>query len=185
MDHTAPVSELQGTRHFAKDPDCFLNREAALSRQLIRQALAVYVRHREIEQVVFLTHEVHRDNVPVRELRDRFRLAAEPLDHRFGEHDLRRDDLDRESALERLITDQEDDRESALADGSLYQVIGAERLLESPAEVLHVAQGRFRRAGRFAAVATAAVAVGDRVAAVDAVHLVRYRPHAGGRFTGR
>src|SRR5688500_20143385 len=62
-----------------------VDRKLLLSLQPVREANALDCLHDEVDQIVLLPDEVQRDDVRMRELRDRLGFPPEPLEHRRSE----------------------------------------------------------------------------------------------------
>ena len=93
MDDPAPVRGVQRSGDLGPDPKRLLDGQRPL-RQAVRQRLALQVLHDQVVGPVLVADVVERADVRVRELRDRLRLALEPLAQlRRGGH-VRRQDLD-------------------------------------------------------------------------------------------
>ena len=90
------------------------------------QRLAVDVLEDDVGAAAVLAGVDHRDDVRVRDLGDRARLAAEALDLVGLVGDLAVQDLGRDPALERLVAGQVDGRHAAAAELRLEPVAAGE-----------------------------------------------------------
>ena len=85
--------------------------------EAIRQRLALEVLHDEVLGLALAPDVVERADVRVRDLRDRLRLALEPLPQLRARREMLRQDLDRDRALEPRVSRLVDLPHPARADG--------------------------------------------------------------------
>ena len=78
MHDPLPVRLVQRVGDLDPEPKSLLERERTF-REPVRERLPLQVLHDEVLGVAFPTHVVQSADVRVRELRDRLRLALEPL----------------------------------------------------------------------------------------------------------
>jgi hypothetical protein len=147
----------QGRRDFLDDPAHFRYREPAIAVEALLERLALDERHHDVRDAAGFPDVVDRDDACVPQSGDRFCFTTEPLQHRLVHHQLGREDLHREFALEAVVTDRKNFRESTAPDQVAYREVGAERLIQPLADIHDRGGGLQRRPrGRGLAVRTRA-----------------------------
>ena len=103
VDHTALVRVGERVGDLAQDPSRLVRREHAALVQALGEVVAVDVRHHEEDELLLLVDGVDRDDVRMRELRGRLRLAEEARLDLAAERQLGRQQLDRDLPLQPFV----------------------------------------------------------------------------------
>ena len=127
VNYSALVRVSQRTRDLGDDAHDIVHGQRSLACEPVANRTAGDALHREIEQILTLPDEVQRNDVRMRELRDRLGLAAKPVENRLRRDQLGRQHLHGEIALEREISHEKHHREAAFAERAADLISVAER----------------------------------------------------------
>ncbi len=119
MDDVAVVRVRQRIGDFAQNAPHFHRRYRTVLLEALAEVVALDIRHDEVNEIVFLFDGVDRNDIRVIELRGSLRLAQESLADVGAETQLRRQDLDRDLALETPVPGAVHDTHTAATDLAL------------------------------------------------------------------
>ena len=130
MDHAALMRGAQRPRDFLQQLHRQTRRERAGSLDPIAQCLAVHEAHHEEHEVAACLDEVNRHDIGMREAGGGPRLLEKPVPLVGARREVRREQLDRDRAVERHITGEQHDPHAASAELALDRIAAGEQLLE-------------------------------------------------------
>jgi hypothetical protein len=145
MDHAAIVGVGERVGHFAQHLPRFVDREHAALVQALREVVAAHIRHDEEDELLDFVDGVDRNDVGVRELRRRLRLAEKAGLDLAAKRQLGRKQLDRDLPFQPAVLGTIDDAHAAPSDLAVELVVGRKRALDMGAEL--VIRGRGERVG--------------------------------------
>jgi hypothetical protein len=137
VDDPVLVRVEQRPRRSRDDARTILRRELAVLERAIER-FALDELHRVPVHVVGLADFVDLDDVLVRQLRDRLRLAQEALDHRFRDREARRQDFHRDAAFQSFLLGFEHDAHRAATDFAQHAELAELASEERPRQRLAV-----------------------------------------------
>ncbi len=120
----------QRPRHFLHQLRREARRERAGALHAIAQRLAVHEAHHEEHEVTVCLDEVNRHDIGMRQARGGARLLQEAVPFVGERREVRREQLDRDRAVERHITGEQHDPHTATAKLALDRIAAGEQLLE-------------------------------------------------------
>jgi hypothetical protein len=123
--HTLPVSEVQRTRNFARDPNGVIQDELALARDSCAQGFTWHKRHDLGEGVAYLAGVEDRKNVRVREMARDLDLTPKSL-VAHGSRQVLMKDFDRDLPILTDVPRQIHSRHPATPDLAFDLVAGGE-----------------------------------------------------------
>ena len=127
VDERPPVRGVEGVGHLGQDAKRSLRAQLALAVEDASEVVALDEAHRQVELPVVLAGLVDRDHVRMVERGGEAWLAQEAGTERLVLGQLRRDQLQRDRALERQVDRPVDDAHAAAADQRLDPVAGEGR----------------------------------------------------------
>jgi hypothetical protein len=140
VDDAAAVGIAEGPRDLADDACDLGGRERALPAHSLAQALAVHVRHHEVDEAGSFLDEMDGDDVGMAQSGCGARLTEKPLFRVGLRGELGRKELDGDQALERDVARQEDDPHPPASQLALEGEPSRERRLELREERVHGAR---------------------------------------------
>ena len=130
MNHAALMRVAQRPRHFLQQLHREARRERAGPLHPVAQCLAVHEAHHEEHQLTTCLDEVNRHNIGMREASGGPRLLQEAVPLGGLRREVRREQLDRDRAVERHITGEQHDPHTASPELALDRIAAGEQLLE-------------------------------------------------------
>src|SRR6185437_10840277 len=130
MDHAAPVRVGEGPRHLAQETRGGGDVDGTARAHALAERFPFDVRHHEEDEAARLAYAVDGDDVRVRELRRRARLAQEALAISGARGERRGKELDLDESLELDFAREVHNAHATAAQLAIERVLAGERLLE-------------------------------------------------------